>query len=154
MLQHGDKAPTFSLLDDAGTTVNLEDLRGQRVVLYFYPKDDTPGCTVEACDFRDNWRAVQDAGVMVLGVSPDGPESHQAFKEKFDLPFPLLADEDHAVAEAYGAWGEKSNYGRTYTGLIRSTFIIDPEGSIQQVFANVKAKGHVARVLRALSAGP
>lgn len=154
MLQPGDKAPPFSLLSDADTTVNLEDLRGQRVVLYFYPKDDTPGCTVEACDFRDNWRAVQDAGVMVLGVSPDGPESHRAFKEKFDLPFPLLADEDHAVAEAYGAWGEKMNYGRTYTGLIRSTFIIDPEGSIQQVFANVKAKGHVGRVLSALSTGP
>ncbi len=150
MLQPGDRAPAFSLPSDGDETITLEDLRGRPVVLYFYPKDDTPGCTTEACDFRDNWQAVQDTGAVVLGVSPDGVDSHRAFKKKFDLPFPLLADEDHAVADAYGAWGEKTNYGRKYTGLIRSTFIIDEHGMIGRVFPKVRAKGHVAKVLEAL----
>jgi peroxiredoxin Q/BCP len=151
MLQSGDQAPVFSLPGDDGNTISLEDFRGQRVVLYFYPKDDTPGCTTQACDLRDSWRAVQSNGAVVLGVSPDSIDSHRAFKEKFDLPFLLLADEDHAVAEEYGAWGEKMNYGRKYTGLIRSTFIIGEDGKIQHVFPKVRAKGHIAKVLEALS---
>ena len=154
MLIPGEKAPAFSLPSDDGKTVSLEDLRGRPVVLYFYPKDDTPGCTTEACDFRDNWQAVQDAGAVVLGVSPDGVDSHRAFKKKFDLPFPLLADEDHAVAEAYGAWGEKMNYGRKYVGLIRSTFIIDKDGMIRRAFPKVRAKGHVAKILEVLAVTP
>jgi peroxiredoxin Q/BCP len=154
MLQPGDQAPAFSLPSDDGNTISLEDFRGKRVVLYFYPKDDTPGCTTQACDFRDSWRAVQASGAVVLGVSPDGIDSHRAFKEKFDLPFPLLADEDHAVATAYGAWGEKMNYGRKYTGLIRSTVIIGEDGRIERVFPKVRAKGHVAKVLEALAETP
>ena len=146
----GSKAPAFRLPSDAGTPVALKDFAGRTVVLYFYPKDDTTGCTTEACDFRDNWRAVQAAGAVVLGVSPDGVTSHQKFKKKYELPFTLLADADHAVAEAYGAWGEKSMYGRKYYGVLRSTFIIDPRGKIARVFAKVKPRGHAAEVLAAL----
>jgi peroxiredoxin Q/BCP len=150
MLKPGDKAPLFSLETDEGDTVSLKDLKGKPVVLYFYPKDDTPGCTVEACEFRDNWSAVKKTGAVVLGVSPDAVTSHQKFKQKFSLPFPLLSDEGHAVAEAYGTWGEKSMYGRTYQGILRTTFIIDETGKISRVFAKVKPKGHAAEVLAAL----
>lgn len=151
MLKQGDKAPAFSLPSDSGETIALKDLKGKPVVLYFYPKDDTSGCTVEACEFRDSWRDVKKSGAVVLGVSPDSAASHRKFKAKFSLPFPLLADEGHAVAEAYGAWGEKSMYGRKYQGILRTTFLIDKEGRIARVFEKVKPKGHAAEVLAALS---
>jgi len=150
MLNLGDKAPPFSLPSDEGGTVRLADLKGRKVVLYFYPKDDTSGCTTEACEFRDSWAAVKAAGAVVLGVSPDGIASHQKFRKKYKLPFPLLADEDHAVAEQYGAWGEKSMYGRKYRGILRSTFIIDEAGRLMKAFSKVKPKGHAAEVLAVL----
>ena len=152
MVEAGEKAPGFTLPADDGQTVNLEDLRGKRVVLYFYPKDDTSGCTTEACEFRDSWKAVSRAGAVVLGVSPDSVNSHVKFKQKYKLPFPLLADTDHRVAEAYGAWGERSMYGRKYQGILRSTFIIDEAGKVARVFPKVKPKGHAAEVLEALQA--
>ena len=147
MLEVGDKAPDFTATSDGGETVRLKDFKGQKVVLYFYPKDNTPGCTTEACDFRDNYKALQKKGVVVLGVSPDSVKSHDKFKAKFELPFPLLADEDHAIAEAYGAWQEKSMYGRKYMGIVRSTFVIDEKGKIAEVYGKVKVKGHVEDVL-------
>lgn len=150
MLDTGVKAPDFSLPADDGTTVTLSGLKGRKVVLYFYPKDDTSGCTKEACGFRDSWADVQRAGAVVLGVSPDDVASHQKFKAKYDLPFPLLADADHRVAEAYGAWGEKSMYGRRYQGILRTTFVIDGDGRIARVFEKVKPEGHAAEVLAAL----
>jgi thioredoxin-dependent peroxiredoxin len=150
MLAPGDKAPGFTLPSDSGSRVSLKDFRGTTVILYFYPKDDTSGCTTEACGFRDGWRAVQAVGAVVLGVSPDGPASHQKFRRKYELPFPLLADEDHAVAEAYGAWGEKSMYGRKYFGVLRTTYVIDPAGRIAHLFQKVKPRGHAAEVLAVL----
>ncbi len=150
MITTGSKAPAFALPADDGSTVSLSSLKGRPVVLYFYPKDDTSGCTVEACEFRDNWKAVQATGATVLGVSPDPVASHVKFKHKFKLPFPLLADVDHKVAEAYGVWGEKSMYGRKYFGILRSTFIIDGQGQVTRVFPKVKPKGHAAEVLAAL----
>ena len=150
MLTAGRKAPAFRLPADDGTTVSLRDLEGKPVVLYFYPKDDTSGCTTEACEFRDSWAAVRRRGAVVLGVSPDGVASHQKFKAKYQLPFPLLADTDHAVAEAYGAWGEKSMYGRKYFGILRTTVLIDRDGKVARVFEKVKPKGHAAEVLAAL----
>jgi thioredoxin-dependent peroxiredoxin len=151
MLKAGDKAPAFSLPSDSGETIALKDLKGKPVVLYFYPKDDTSGCTVQACEFRDRWNEVQRSGAVVLGVSPDGVASHQKFRKKFSLPFPLLADEGHAVAEAYGAWGEKSMYGRKYQGILRTTFLIGEDGRVARVFEKVKPKGHAAEVLAALN---
>ena len=150
MLKAGDKAPLFSLLSDSGDLVKLADLHGKQVVLYFYPKDDTPGCTVEACEFRDRWSDVAMAGALVFGVSPDGVASHQKFRKKFDLPFPLLVDPDHKVAEAYGAWGEKSLYGRKHLGILRTTCVIDQQGRVKRVFEKVKPQGHAAEVLEAL----
>jgi peroxiredoxin Q/BCP len=150
MLKPGDPAPDFALQSDSGDTIRLADLRGRKVVLYFYPKDDTPGCTKEACGFRDRHRAFEDADAVVLGVSPDDVESHQAFKDKFDLPFPLLADPDHAVAQAYGAWGTKKMYGKEYEGILRSTFLIDERGRIAKVFEKVKPEGHAEEILQAL----
>jgi peroxiredoxin Q/BCP len=150
-LAPGAKAPAFKALSDSGETVSLTDFKGRPVVLYFYPKDDTSGCTTEACEFRDSWRAVQATGAVVLGVSPDGVASHQKFKKKYELPFTLLVDEDHAVAEAYGAWGEKSMYGRKYFGVLRKTFLIDGRGRITHVFPKVKPRGHAAEVLAALA---
>ncbi len=152
MLTTGQQAPAFSLPSDSGETVSLAEFRGRKVVLYFYPKDDTSGCTIEACEFRDNWASVQAAGAVVLGVSPDGVASHRKFREKHALPFPLLVDEDHAVAERYGAWGEKSMYGRTYEGILRTTVLIDGQGRVQRVFPKVKPKGHAAEVLAELQA--
>lgn len=151
MLKAGDKAPAFSLPSDTGESIALTDLKGKPVVLYFYPKDDTTGCTVEACEFRDSWREVKRSGAVVLGVSPDSAVSHQKFKAKYSLPFPLLADQDHKVAEAYGAWGEKSMYGRQYQGILRTTFLIGKDGKIARVFEKVKPKGHAAEVLAALN---
>jgi peroxiredoxin Q/BCP len=147
MLAAGAKAPAFSLPADDGSTVSLKSLAGRTVVLYFYPRDDTPGCTTEACEFRDNFGPVTKTGAVVLGVSPDSIKSHVKFKQKHSLPFQLLADEDHAVAEAYGAWGEKSMYGRKYKGILRTTFVIDGDGRITKVFEKVKPKGHAAEVL-------
>lgn len=152
MLTAGTAAPDFTLPADDGRQVTLRSLRGKPVVLYFYPKDDTSGCTTQACGFRDSWAAVQASGAQLFGVSPDGVVSHQKFKAKFDLPFPLLADTDHAVAAAYGAWGAKSMYGRSYEGILRTTFVIDPKGIIRQVFLKVKPKGHAAEVVAALDA--
>ena len=149
-LKTGATAPEFSLPADDCTTVTLADLRGKSVVLYFYPKDDTSGCTTEACEFRDSWKDVQQSGAVVLGVSPDPVTSHQKFKQKYRLPFPLLADTDHRVADAYGAWGEKSMYGRKYRGILRTTFLIDPAGRIARVFEKVRPEGHAAEVLAAL----
>jgi peroxiredoxin Q/BCP len=149
-LKTGTKAPAFSLPSDSGETVSLSGLKGKPVVLYFYPKDDTPGCTVEACEFRDSWADVQKTGAVVLGVSPDGLADHKKFRAKFKLPFPLLADEDHAVADAYGAWGDKSMYGRKYKGILRTTFLIGPDGTIARVFEKVKPKGHAAEVLASI----
>lgn len=151
MLKAGDKAPLFSLPSDTGEPIALKDLKGKPVVIYFYPKDDTSGCTVEACEFRDSWREVKQSGAVVLGVSPDSAVSHQKFKAKYSLPFPLLADEGHKVAEAYGAWGEKSMYGRKYQGILRTTFLIGKDGRIARVFEKVKPKGHAALVLAALN---
>ncbi|HEV8124045.1 MAG TPA: thioredoxin-dependent thiol peroxidase [Gemmatimonadales bacterium] len=149
-LKTGSKAPAFSLPSDSGETVSLSGLKGKPVVLYFYPKDDTPGCTVEACEFRDSWADVQKTGAVVLGVSPDGLADHKKFRAKFKLPFPLLTDEDHAVADAYGAWGDKSMYGRKYKGILRTTFLIGPDGTIARVFEKVKPKGHAAEVLASI----
>ena len=150
ILAAGTRAPEFSLPDETGAMRSLAEFQGRPVVLYFYPKDDTPGCTVEACEFRDSWREVKKSGAILLGVSPDNSASHRKFKEKFSLPFALLADEGHKVADAYGAWGEKSMYGRKYQGILRTTFLIDKEGRIARVFEKVKPKGHAALVLAAL----
>ena len=149
-LSEGAEAPDFTLESDSGETVSLSQLRGKPVVLYFYPKDDTPGCTTEACEFRDAWDKVKGAGAVVLGVSPDTAASHKKFKSKFKLPFPLLADPDHTVAERYGAWGERSMYGRKFQGILRTTFVIGPDRRIKKVFERVKPKGHAAQVLEAL----
>ena len=146
----GDKAPAFSLEDQSGKTVKLSDLKGKTVVLYFYPKDDTPGCTREACAFRDEHSALQKAGAVVLGVSPDSGPSHAKFSGKYRLPFPLLADTDHAVSEKYGAWGEKSLYGRKFMGITRSTYLIDGSGKVARVWPKVKVDGHVDQVLEAI----
>ena len=146
----GDRAPEFSLPSDTMGAVTLKQFKGHPVVLYFYPKDDTSGCTTQACGFRDSWDDVTARGATVLGVSPDPVDSHSRFRKKYDLPFPLLADTDHKVALAYGAWGEKSMYGRKYMGIHRSTFIIDGEGKVAKVFRKVKPKGHAAEVLEAL----
>ena len=149
-LKPGDVAPAFALLSDSDAEVSLATFRGKKVVLYFYPRDDISGCTAEACGFRDTRRAVTRAGAVVLGVSPDSVASHRKFKAKHDLPFLLLADPDHAVAEAYGVWGEKSMYGRKYQGVFRTTFVIDKRGEILKVFEKVKPKEHAAEVLAVL----
>ena len=149
-VEPGSKAPAFSLKDQDNKTHRLKDYAGRPVVLYFYPKDDTPGCTVEACAFRDDYQAYQDAGVAILGVSPDSAKSHTKFKGKFNLPFPLLADDGHRVAEAYGVWGEKKNYGRTYMGIRRTTFLIGSDGKVLRVFENVRSNGHSREILEAL----
>ena len=151
MVEEGDQAPDFELENDAGETVKLSSLRGSPVVLYFYPKDDTPGCTTQACGIRDVYGEFERAGAVVLGVSPDTAASHVEFKQKYGLPFTLLADPDHSVAERYGAWGEKRNYGKTYEGIIRSTFVIDGDGSLKKVMRNVKPDTHADKVLAALA---
>jgi len=143
-------APEFSLSDENGTIRSLAEFRGKPVVLYFYPKDDTPGCTKEACNFRDNYSEYEAAGVTILGISPDTAKSHTKFKDKFSLPFTLLADPDHKVADAYGVWGPKKFMGREYEGILRTTFVIGPEGNIVKVFENVKPDGHSKEVLTAL----
>lgn len=146
----GTPAPEFTLQDDSGQPVSLADFRGQPLILYFYPKDDTPGCTKEACNFRDDYSAYQQAGVTILGVSPDTVKTHAKFKQKYALPFPLIADEGHQVCEAYGAWGRKKFMGREYDGVLRTTFLIGPDGVISKVYENVKPAEHSADVLRDL----
>jgi peroxiredoxin Q/BCP len=152
MVEEGKPAPAFTLPSDAGEKVSLADLRGKPVVLYFYPRDDTPGCTAQACGIRDAWAEFERAGAVVLGVSADGEASHAKFKQKYGLPFTLLADEDHALAEAYGVWGEKSYAGKTYMGVERSTFVIDADGNVAKVFRKVKPAEHTDQVLEALRA--
>jgi peroxiredoxin Q/BCP len=147
MLKAGDAAPDFTTRDENGNEVRLSDLRGQKVALYFYPKDDTPGCTKEACSFRDNYSAVREAGVRVLGVSLDDEASHQAFISKYDLPFTLLSDTDRSVSEAYGVYGEQTWGDRKYLGLARKTFLIDEEGKIKKVFDKVNVEAHADEVL-------
>jgi thioredoxin-dependent peroxiredoxin len=149
-LAPGDEAPEFALPTDAGTTLRLSDLRGRRVVLYAYPAAMTPGCTTQACDFRDSLSSLHAAGIEVVGISPDTPAKLAEFRERDGLTFPLVSDSDKSVLTSYGAYGEKKNYGRTVTGVIRSTFVIDAEGRIEQALYNVKASGHVAKLRREL----
>jgi peroxiredoxin Q/BCP len=149
-LKAGDTAPEFTTVTDTGETVKLADFRGKRVVLYFYPKDDTSGCTTQACGFRDNYPVIEEKNAIVLGVSPDGVKSHQKFKSKFDLPFTLLVDEDHAISEAYGVWQEKSMAGKTYMGIVRSHFVIDEQGRIADAQVQVSPTESVERALAAL----
>lgn len=151
MLQAGDQAPDFTMEADKGGSVSLKDLRGRTVVLYWYPKDDTPGCTRESCAFRDHYPTFQDQDVQVFGVSCDDIPSHAKFSAKYDLPFPLLSDPDTSVSTAYGVYKEKTNYGRKYMGIERSTFVIDEEGRISRIFRNVKVDGHVEKVLGEVS---
>jgi len=152
-IEEGRKAPAFTLPDADGTRVSLKDHLGTHVILYFYPRDDTPGCTKEACGFRDLWKQIQKRDAVVLGVSPDRPESHAKFRDKYDLPFPLLADPDKKVMEKYGAWGEKMMYGKKTTGVIRSTVWIGPDGKVRKHWRRVaKAADHPAKVLEALEA--
>jgi peroxiredoxin Q/BCP len=151
VVEAGTTAPDFTLDTDTGETVTLSKLRGKPVVLYFYPKDDTPGCTTQACGIRDAYADFEKAGAIVFGVSPDGADSHGKFKSKYELPFTLLADTEHKVAEAYGAWGEKKNYGKTYFGILRTTFLIGPDGAVAKVFKSVKPDTHAEKVLAALA---
>ena len=149
-LKVGQKAPDFTTLNDSGEKVKLSDFKGKKIVLYFYPKDDTPGCTKEACAFRDGIGEIKRKGAVVLGVSADSVQSHEKFKKKFDLNFPLLADTDKKIVEAYGTWKEKSMYGKKYMGIERTTFIIDEQGKISNIFPKVKVDEHYEEVVRAL----
>ena len=152
MVEEGSPAPDFELQSDTGDTVRLSSLRGKPVVLYFYPKDHTSGCTTQACGIRDAWGEFERAGAVVLGVSPDDVASHQSFRADYELPFTLLADPEHTVAEAYGVWAEKSRYGRTYMGIVRSTFVIGPDGTVEKAMRNVKPETHADDVLAVLAA--
>ena len=146
-LQAGDKAPAFKAKNENGETVSLANFKGKKLVLYFYPKDDTPGCTAEACDLRDNYKLFQKQGYEILGVSPDNEAKHQKFIAKYELPFSLLADTDNVVATAYGTWGEKSIYGKKYMGILRATFVIDEKGKIEKVIEKVDTKKHTDQLL-------
>jgi thioredoxin-dependent peroxiredoxin len=150
-IEEGRPAPDFTLTSDSGESVSLSSLRGSPVVLYFYPKDDTPGCTTQACGIRDVYGEFEQAGAVVLGVSPDDQSSHAKFREKYDLPFTLLADTEHEAAEAYGVWGEKTYAGKTYMGVNRSTFVIDANGNVARIFLQVKPEEHADQVLEVLS---
>jgi peroxiredoxin Q/BCP len=150
VIAKGSVAPAFSVPDETGTIRKLSDFRGSKVILYFYPKDDTPGCTTEACNFRDDYSAYSSANVIILGVSPDSIESHKKFKDKFQLPFPLLADDRHAICDAYGVWGIKTFMGKESMGVLRTTFVIDEEGVILQVFENVKPSQHSEEILASI----
>ena len=152
MIEEGKPAPDFQLQSDTGDTVKLSDFRGRPVVLYFYPKDDTPGCTTEACEFRDAYDVYRERGAEILGVSPDDVASHEKFKSKYELPFTLLADPDHEVAERYGVWGERAFAGKTYMGIKRSTFVIGPDGTVAKAMLGIKPAGHATEVLEALPA--
>jgi peroxiredoxin Q/BCP len=150
MVAEGEPAPDFELVSDSGERVRLAELRGKPVVLYFYPKDDTPGCTTEACEFRDAYDVFRERGAEVIGVSPDPEASHRRFKDKYELPFTLLSDPDHEAAEAYGVWREKRMYGKTRMGIQRSTFVIDPDGTIAKAMRGIRPAGHAEKVLEAL----
>ncbi len=152
MPEAGDLAPEVALPDETGTIHRLSEQRGRWICVYFYPRDDTPGCTTQACQFRDLDADIRDEGAEIWGISPDGADSHRRFREKFEIPFTLLSDEDHAVAEAYGAWTLKMNYGRESMGIQRSSFLVDPEGRIVRAWPRVKADGHAAEVLAAIAA--
>lgn len=149
-LAAGDKAPDFKGVDQNGNTVQLSDFKGKNLILYFYPKDDTPGCTKEACNFRDNYDMWLEKGYAVIGVSPDSEEKHQKFIEKYELPFPLLADTEKEIMEAYGTWGEKNMYGKIKLGVLRTTFVIDEDGTIVKVFKRPKTAEHTEQILKAL----
>lgn len=151
-LTPGTPAPDFTAATHTGETIRLSDFRGQRVALYFYPKDDTPGCTKQACSLRDGYRELQDAGIAVIGVSPDTEASHEKFASKYNLPFPLAADPDHTIAEQYGVWGERSLYGRLFNGISRTTFLINAEGVVQEVIARPNTGDHASEVLRKFGA--
>lgn len=146
-LKVGDKAPEFAINNQNGEIVNLDSLKGKKVVLYFYPKDNTPGCTDQACNLRDNYKSLLEAGYTIFGISPDSERKHQNFIKKFDLPFDLLADVDKTMVEAYGVWGEKKMYGRTYMGVYRTTFVLDENGIITEIIEKVKTKEHSAQLL-------
>jgi len=150
MLKPGDRAPNFNLISDNGENVSLKDFKGKKVVLYFYPKDMTSGCTAEACDFRDNIKKIEKKKTVVIGVSADDKKSHRKFKTKYGLPFTLLSDPAHEMLEAYGVWQQKSMYGRKYMGIVRTTFIIGENGKIEKVFEKVKVSGHVDEILNNL----
>lgn len=150
MLKVGDKAPDFSLVADNGEKVSLKDYKGKKVVLYFYPKDMTSGCTQEACDFRDNIKRIEKKNAVVIGVSPDDTKSHNKFKDKYELPFTLLSDETKTMLKDYGVWQEKSMYGRKYMGVVRTTFIIDEKGKIEKIYEKVKVPGHIDEILNEL----
>jgi len=149
-LKKGDTAPDFKGIDQEGRIIQLNDFRGSKLILYFYPKDNTPGCTAEACDLRDNYKMWLTKGYKILGISPDSQLSHQKFIAKYNLPFPLIADEDKTIIKAYGAWGLKKLYGREYEGLLRTTFVIDEKGIIEEVFAKVKTKDHTNQILETI----
>jgi len=150
-LKEGDKAPDFTATDQNGQKVSLSDFRGKNVILYFYPKDDTPGCTAEACSFRDNYQSLLSQGFQVIGVSTDDEKSHKKFETKYNLPFPLIADTEHEIVEAYGVWAEKNNYGKTYMGTVRTTFIIDQTGVISNIIEKVDTKNSSQQILDLLA---
>lgn len=150
-LKAGDKAPAFSATDQQGKKISLSDLKGKKIVLFFYPEDDTPTCTIQACNLRDNFALLQKQGYTVIGVSPNDEKSHEKFAQKFSLPFPLLADTNHKIIEKYGVWGEKNLYGRNYMGLHRTTFVIDEKGTISKIFLRPKNKAHAEEILAAAS---
>ena len=151
MLQAGDRVPDFETRDQHGNTVKLQDLRGQKIAIYFYPKDDTPGCTKQACNLRDNYKELQDAGIKILGASLDDEASHQKFISKFDLPFPLLSDTDKSLAESFGVYGERSFMGKKYMGVARTTFLIDEQGSIKKVISKPDVEAHTDEILEAFA---
>ena len=148
-LSEGEKAPSFKAKDQNGNTISLQDFKGKKVVLYFYPEDDAPTCTIEACNLRDNYTALQKKGLVVLGVSPDEEKKHKKFENKYDLPFTLIADPTHTIIDKYGVWGEKKLYGRTYMGLHRTTFLIDEKGIIRKIFLKPRSKQHTEEILNA-----
>jgi peroxiredoxin Q/BCP len=151
-LKKGDKAPDFTGVNEKGETISLSDFKGRKLILYFYPKDDTPGCTAEACNLRDNYSALKAKGYAIVGVSPDSPNKHQKFIGKYNLPFPLIADTDKLIMKAYGVWGPKKMYGRLFDGVVRSTFVISEDGIIEAVIDKVKTKAHAEQILEAMEA--
>ena len=151
-LNEGDQAPDFTGIDQNGQTVSLSQFKGNKVILYFYPKDDTPGCTAEACNLRDNYSILLGKGFKIIGVSVDSIESHQKFIQKYALPFPLIADTGKVIVNAYGVWGEKNNYGKTYEGIIRTTFIISEQGMIEKIFTKIKTDDHASQILDSMKA--
>lgn len=150
-LTEGKKAPSFTGIDQNGDKISLPDFKGRKLVLYFYPEDDTPTCTIQACNLRDNYRLLQDAGLQVIGVSPDEPDEHKKFKEKYDLPFPLIADPKRKIIDKYGVWGEKHMFGNKFMGLIRTTFLIDESGYIEKIFLKPRSAQHAEDILKSLS---